>query len=76
MSEKEIQTKSDRAFQEEAVLAFWNEQNIFEKSTKKGGKDFVFYEGPPTANAKPALHHLEARAFAILLSFEMLLPTS
>lgn len=57
--------KSERALQEEATLAFWKEQNIFEKTVAKkapkGG--YVFYEGPPTANAKPALHHLEARAF-------------
>jgi isoleucyl-tRNA synthetase len=46
-------------------LLYWQEKNIFEKSLQKnkGGKEFVFYEGPPTANAKPALHHLEARAF-------------
>lgn len=55
--------KSERALAEEAVLAFWSENKVFEKTTQKGGKDFVFYEGPPTANAKPALHHLEARAF-------------
>lgn len=57
--------KSQAALREEAVLLYWQEKNIFEKSLQKnkGGKEFVFYEGPPTANAKPALHHLEARAF-------------
>lgn len=57
--------KSDAASREEAVLKFWQENNIFEKSVSKneGGNEFVFYEGPPTANAKPALHHLEARSF-------------
>lgn len=46
-------------------MAFWKDNNIFEKSIErnKAGKEFVFFEGPPTANAKPALHHLEARAF-------------
>ncbi len=60
------QTKSNAALREEAVLAFWKEQDIFNKTLTKGSYpngDFVFYEGPPTANAKPALHHLEARAF-------------
>jgi len=57
--------KSERVLAEEKVLEFWRENKIFEKSVeeKKGRKEFVFYEGPPTANAKPALHHLEARAF-------------
>lgn len=65
MNNQEPQTKSQRALDEEATLAFWKENNIFEKSVEKNaaGKEFVFYEGPPTANAKPALHHLEARAF-------------
>ncbi len=57
--------KSNAALREEAVLAFWKEKGIFEKTVQKneGRKEFVFFEGPPTANAKPALHHLEARAF-------------
>ncbi len=57
--------KSEAAKREEEILAFWEREHIFEKSlAKKTSKgDFVFYEGPPTANAAPALHHLEARAF-------------
>jgi len=57
--------KSDAALREEAVLKFWKENKIFEKSlNKKSPKgEFVFYEGPPTANGKPGIHHLEARAF-------------
>lgn len=57
--------KSTAALREEAILAFWKENKIFEKSLEKASPsgDFVFYEGPPTANAKPALHHLESRAF-------------
>lgn len=48
---------------EEKVLAFWNEQHIFEKSLSKksGAKKFVFYEGPPYANGKPAIHHVISR---------------
>jgi isoleucyl-tRNA synthetase len=47
---------------EEKVLAFWDQQHIFEKSlAKKGSKTFVFYEGPPYANGKPAIHHVVAR---------------
>lgn len=57
--------KSEVAKREEETLAFWERERIFEKSlAKKSPKgDFVFYEGPPTANGKPGIHHLEARAF-------------
>lgn len=57
--------KSDTALKEEEVLKFWTENKIFEQSLNKPAPkgEFVFYEGPPTANAAPALHHLEARAF-------------
>ncbi|MDO8560976.1 MAG: class I tRNA ligase family protein [bacterium] len=50
---------------EEEILAFWDKEKIFEKSLKKTrrGKLFVFYEGPPTANGNPGIHHFEARAF-------------
>ena len=48
---------------EEKVLAFWDERHIFEKSLskKRGAKKFVFYEGPPYANGKPAIHHVISR---------------
>ena len=61
----EVPEKSEVAKREEEILAFWERERIFQKSlAKKSPKgDFIFYEGPPTANAKPAIHHLEARAF-------------
>lgn len=58
--------KSKNAEREERILAYWQEKDIFAKSLKKNegkGKNFVFYEGPPTANGHPGIHHLEARAF-------------
>ncbi len=57
--------KSVAAEREEKVLAFWKEQNVFEQSLAKDAPsgEFVFFEGPPTANGKPGIHHLEARAF-------------
>ena len=57
--------KSEAARREEAILAFWEREHIFEKSLQKKSPkgDFVFYEGPPTANGKPGIHHLESRAF-------------
>jgi len=57
------------------ILKFWGKAKIFEKSLKrnlprrtnrqadKGKKKFVFFEGPPTANARPGMHHIEARVF-------------
>ncbi len=57
--------KSEIVKREERVLEFWDEEQIFEKSlTKPAPKgDFVFYEGPPTANGRPGVHHMESRAF-------------
>ena len=62
---EENKNKSESALREEKILEFWRENKIFEKSMteREGGKEFVFYEGPPTANGKPGIHHLEARAF-------------
>ena len=46
------------------VLKFWEEHNIFDKSitTRNGQKPFVFFEGPPSANGLPGVHHVLARA--------------
>ena len=57
--------KSEAAKREEEVLAFWKENEIFQKSLEQGDEDktFVFYEGPPTANGKPGVHHIESRSF-------------
>ncbi|MEM9819571.1 MAG: isoleucine--tRNA ligase [Bacteroidota bacterium] len=45
------------------VLAFWEANDIFEKSVdqKDPNNSFVFYEGPPSANGKPGIHHVMAR---------------
>ncbi len=50
---------------EEKVLEYWRADNTFKKSLakRKGRKTFVFYEGPPTANGRPGIHHVLARAF-------------
>ncbi|MBC30151.1 MAG: isoleucine--tRNA ligase [Muricauda sp.] len=47
----------------EEVLTFWKEKNIFEKSisTRDGKESYVFYEGPPSANGMPGIHHVMAR---------------
>ena len=50
---------------EERVLGLWTERSIFEKSMelRAGNPEWVFYEGPPTANGKPGVHHVLARVF-------------
>jgi len=46
------------------VLKFWEEDDTFHKSvsTRAEGKPFIFYEGPPSANGKPGIHHVVSRA--------------
>jgi isoleucyl-tRNA synthetase len=48
----------------EEILKFWKEEMIFEKSisTRSKSKPFTFYEGPPSANGMPGIHHVMARA--------------
>ena len=54
---------------EERILKFWEENKIFEKSisSKDADKSFTFYEGPPTANGKPGIHHVMARTLKDLV---------
>ncbi len=46
------------------ILAFWTKHNIFERSVeeREEADNYVFYEGPPSANGKPGIHHVMARA--------------
>ena len=50
---------------EERITKFWRERNIFQKSLeqRQSAPLFVFYEGPPTANARPGVHHALSRVF-------------
>jgi len=50
---------------EEKTLKYWKSNRIFEKSIQQRvrARDFVFYEGPPTANAKAGIHHVLARVY-------------
>lgn len=50
---------------EKRVLSFWKKNSIFKRSLlkKKGSPNFVFFEGPPTANGLPGIHHILSRAF-------------
>ena len=48
---------------DQEILKFWEEENIFEKSisTRSKDKPFVFFEGPPSANGMPGIHHVMGR---------------
>ncbi|WP_229399608.1 isoleucine--tRNA ligase [Micromonospora okii] len=47
------------------ILRFWRENDVFARSLEqsRGRPEWVFYEGPPTANGMPGAHHIEARVF-------------
>lgn len=54
---------------EENILSLWRKNNVFERSVeaRRGAPRFVFYEGPPTANGSPGIHHVLARVFKDVL---------
>ncbi|MBN2305353.1 MAG: isoleucine--tRNA ligase [Anaerolineae bacterium] len=62
---KPVTPQVDITALEEEQLTFWRDKNIFHRSMdeRKGGPDYVFFEGPPTANGKPGIHHVLARVF-------------
>ncbi|MHB8792286.1 MAG: isoleucine--tRNA ligase [Thermoleophilia bacterium] len=62
---RKVSPRVDFPALEENILAFWKENSIFQKSleAREGGPEFVFYEGPPTANGKPGSHHVLSRIF-------------
>ncbi len=61
---KKADPNLDFVSREEETARFWDEHKIFEKSMKlrEGGKEFSFYDGPPTANGKPHIGHILTRA--------------
>src|SRR6476646_3804297 len=50
---------------EQEQLDFWREKEVFKRTLteREGQQNYVFYEGPPTANGRPGIHHVLARAF-------------
>ena len=59
---KEVK-RFDHGLLEEEILTWWKENRIFEKSVaeRAGRPTFAFYEGPPTANGRPGIHHVMGR---------------
>ena len=62
---KPVSSRLNLTLLEEEMLRHWKSHRIFEKSAarRQGAPEYVFYEGPPTANGKPGVHHGLARAF-------------
>jgi isoleucyl-tRNA synthetase len=62
---RSVNSKLNVTSMEEGVLKFWKQHQIFKKTVEQraGAPEYVFYEGPPTANGKPGVHHVLARAF-------------
>ncbi len=66
---KQILDKINYPEIEERILKFWQDNKIFEKSisARDKSKSFTFYEGPPTANGKPGIHHVMSRTLKDLI---------
>jgi isoleucyl-tRNA synthetase len=62
---KQVTSKVEFSKLEENILLFWKEKDIFQKSidSRKGNPRFTLFEGPPTANGNPGIHHVLARVF-------------
>ncbi|WP_330477490.1 isoleucine--tRNA ligase [Streptomyces platensis] len=62
---RQVPAQVDLPALEHAVLEFWQEQKVFARTLQQseGRPEWVFYEGPPTANGMPGAHHIEARVF-------------
>ncbi len=62
---RQVPAQIDLPRLEHDVLAFWADAKVFQRTLERnaGGPAWVFYEGPPTANGRPGVHHVEARVF-------------
>jgi len=62
---REVNSKVDFLQLEEDILRFWKEHGIFNKSIeiREGGPHYAFYEGPPTTNGSPGVHHVLSRLY-------------
>ncbi len=68
MKNDKKEKKEEKSFfsqKEEGILEYWKKNKIFQKSVgqRSEAKKFIFFEGPPTANGKPGIHHVLARSY-------------
>ena len=66
---EKVSPNLDFVAREAEVVKFWKDNAIFEKSVqnREGGEEFSFFDGPPTANGKPHIGHIETRAIKDLI---------
>jgi len=66
---KPVGSRAEFVRLEQEMLQFWRENNIFRQSveSRHGGKRFTLYEGPPTANGRPGIHHVISRVYKDVL---------
>jgi isoleucyl-tRNA synthetase len=62
---RSVPPKIDLPSMEREIIDFWATHDVFHRSLQQteGGPQWTFYEGPPTANGTPGVHHVEARVF-------------
>ena len=74
----EVDPRASLPSLEEETLKFWQEENIFHESLniREEAPEFVVYDGPPTANGNPGIHHVQARAYKDLFPFKAIIPIS
>ena len=62
---RDVRPQVDMPGLETEILERWRERDVFQRSLaiREGADEFVIYEGPPTANGRPGIHHVEARVF-------------
>ena len=60
---KNIDLKATPQDLEGSIRQYWKQHNLLQKSVlfREGAPNFIFYEGPPTANGTPGIHHVMAR---------------
>jgi isoleucyl-tRNA synthetase len=65
MAYEPVDPRVDLPELERRVLEFWRDARVFERSLelREGAPEWIFYEGPPTANGLPGIHHVESRTF-------------
>jgi len=66
---KQLSDKLSLPALEDEILGYWKKNDLFKKSieARKNAPDYTFYEGPPTANGKPGIHHVFARTIKDLV---------
>lgn len=62
---KKVESRYNGPALEQSVLEFWRDEKVFSKSlaASEGRPQYTWFEGPPTANGKPGIHHVLARTF-------------